>query len=444
MASHELPSLHRKTMECVVPANRFEGDLFQRSKLAEQLTGFLYRLPDGAVIAIDSKWGEGKTWFGRRWNAALQDDGFQTAYIDCFQRDHLDDPFTMVAAELLELSKSGRSEIQIKLLDVGKKLGASLLPTATKFAVNTLGHWAIGNAQLSEDMTKGLETLNSTASGALEKLVASRLADYRESSKSITAFKATLTEMTSESAKPIVVFVDELDRCRPDFAVRTIERIKHFFDVPGIVFVLLLNRRQLAAAVEGLYGSKVDAEAYLAKFIPLSLNLPKKTSVNRHGDDDNKKHCRSELIRLGMPSTQNTEGFVGVMGTFATLMGLSLRDVERATVLYSFAQPLNQSSYAAAWPIAIKLSKPELYKRLCVHERAAHKEASEWATSLKTLASDANWVLEFFGELHKSGESGFVNPIGKEANDRLMSQGLWLDAQSYITWLFGRIDLSVE
>ena len=123
MATQELPPLRRKTSECDVPANRFEGDLFQRSKLADQLTGFLYRLPDGAVIAIDSQWGEGKTWFGRRWNASLQDEGFHTAYIDCFQQDHLDDPFTMIAGELLTLATATKPQVQTKLLAAGKKLG---------------------------------------------------------------------------------------------------------------------------------------------------------------------------------------------------------------------------------------------------------------------------------------------------------------------------------
>jgi hypothetical protein len=324
------------------------------------------------------------------------------------------------------------------------KLGAALLPAATKFAINTVGHLAIGNADLSDSIKKGLEFLDESATDTLEKVVAKRLAEYQESNKSVSAFKETLKEMAVDAKKPIVIFLDELDRCRPDFAVRTIERVKHFFDVPGIVFVLLLNRRQLVAAVEGLYGPKVDAEAYLAKFIPLSLSLPKRISVERHGDDDNRKHCKSELIRLGFPLTQNTEAFVTAMGIFATLLGLSLRDIERATVLYSFAQPLNNASFAAAWPIAIKLSKPELYKRLRAHEEGAHREAHEWAKSLKAQAPAADWLLEFFCALHKSGESNFANAIGEDAHKTLLSQGHWSDAKSYTSWIFGRIDLTVE
>jgi len=426
-----------------VPERRFDGDLFSREKLAARLTGFLSRLPDGAVMAIDSPWGEGKTWFGKRWCASLRDQEFQTAYIDCFQRDHLDDPFTMIAGEFIELAKAGKSEVKIKLLETGKKLGAALLPAATKFAVNTIGHWAIGNANLSGDLTKAAEALDASGASALESLVASHLADYQASKKSVDAFKQTLTDLSAESNKPIVIFLDELDRCRPDFAVRTIERVKHFFDAPGVIFVLLLNRHQLAAAVEGLYGPKVDAEAYLSKFIPISLTLPKRVSMDRLGEDDNRKYCQSALARLGFPSGPSNDGFATIMGLFSTLFDFSLRDVERAVVLYSFAQPLNVSSTQAAWPIAIKLKKPELYKRLCAHDPGAHREAQELAASLRARAPDASWLLGFIQSLHLSGATHFQHALPLGDSQQLSALGRWSGPKDYLTWLFNRIDLTV-
>lgn len=442
MTEEKLTPLYLRTMAGEVPERRFMGDLYAREKLAEQLTGFLSRMPDGGVMAIDSPWGEGKTWFGKRWCASLGDAGFQTAYVDCFQRDHLDDPFTMIAGEIIELAKVGKPEVGIKLLETGKKLGTALLPAATKFAVNTIGRWAIGNANLADDLTKSAEAFDASAAAALEKLVATHLADYQASKKSLDAFKQTLTELSAESKKPIVIFLDELDRCRPDFAVRTIERVKHFFDAPGVIFVLLINRVQLAAAVEGLYGPKVDANAYLSKFIPISLTLPKRVSLDR-GDDDNQKHCKSELARLGFPSTDANNGFATMMGVFATFFGFSLRDVERAVVLYSFAQPLNKTSSGLAWPIAIKLHKPELYKRLCSHDSGAHREARELVEMLKVAAPAAKWVLDFFEAMHKSGETQFKDELTQDAYQTLMSHGHWRSPEDYLSWLFRRIDLTV-
>lgn len=443
MTERKLPPLYLRTMADKVPERRFEGDLFAREKLAEQLTGFLSRMPDGAVIAIDSPWGEGKTWFGKRWCASLKDAGFQTAYIDCFQRDHLDDPFTMIAGEFIELAKGATPEVKTKLLETGKKLGAALLPAATKFAVNTIGHWAIGKADLAEDLTKAVEALDASAAAALETLVASHMADYQASKKSLDAFKQTLAELSAESEKPIVIFLDELDRCRPDFAVRTIERVKHFFDAPGVIFVLLLNRRQLVAAVEGLYGPKVDADAYLSKFIPISMTLPKRISVDQHNEDDNLRYCKSELVRLGFPSTSETGEFATAMSMFATQLGFSLRDIERAIVLFSFAQPLGKLSLEAAWPIAIKLHKPELYKRLCAHDLSAHREARELAVSLKKGGPNSQWLMDFFEAVHQSGETGFNDPLTKDAQQCLKSLGYWSSPKNFMSRLFGRIDLTV-
>lgn len=443
MTEQKLPPLHCRITADELPEQRFLGDLYAREKLAAQLTGFLLRMPDGGVMAIDSPWGEGKTWFGKRWCASLGDAGFQTAYIDCFQRDHLDDPFTMIAGEFIELAKAGKPELKFKLLETGKKLGAALLPAATKFAINAIGHWAIGNAHLVDNLTKSAEAFDASAAVALEKLVATHLADYQASKKSLDAFRQTLTELSIESEKPIIIFLDELDRCRPDFAVKTIERMKHFFDAPGIIFILLLNRRQLAAAVEGLYGPKVDANAYLSKFIPISLTLPKRLSLNRHGDDDNRRHCDSELCRFGFKNSDVTNGFASVMSNLATAFAFSLRDVEHAIVLYSLAQPVNAASSAIAWPIAIKLHRPDLYKRLCHHDVKAHAEAKELAITLQSTAGNARRMLSFFEALHDSGMSQFKQSLSADTVQTLSSMSQWSDAKEFLSWLFSRIDLTV-
>ena len=66
-----------------------------------------------------------------------------------------------------------------------------------------------------------------------------------------------------------------MDRCKPNFAVSLIERIKHYFDVPNVVFILLLNKEQLENAIKGVYGINTDATKYLDKFINFYFNLPK-------------------------------------------------------------------------------------------------------------------------------------------------------------------------
>jgi len=72
----------------------------------------------------------------------------------------------------------------------------------------------------------------------------------------------------------IIVFVDELDRCRPSFAVELLERLKHFFDVPRVAFVIAVDRPQLESSIRSTYGPDIDAENYLRRFFNLRVQLP--------------------------------------------------------------------------------------------------------------------------------------------------------------------------
>lgn len=76
-------------------------------------------------------------------------------------------------------------------------------------------------------------------------------------------------------AAPIVIVIDELDRCRPDYALAVLEVIKHFFAVPKVHFILGINGEALESSVRARYGVDVDAESYLRKFINASFSLPR-------------------------------------------------------------------------------------------------------------------------------------------------------------------------
>jgi len=88
------------------------------------------------------------------------------------------------------------------------------------------------------------------------------------------AFKNTLAQLAESLDKPLVFIIDELDRCRPDFAIRLIERIKHFFDIKNIVFVLVMDKDQFSTVICHNYGyEKQSEEEYLDKFIDFTLGL---------------------------------------------------------------------------------------------------------------------------------------------------------------------------
>lgn len=80
--------------------------------------------------------------------------------------------------------------------------------------------------------------------------------------------------LRAEKEERIIIFVDELDRCRPDFAVQLLERIKHYFDLENITFVFSVNCEQLVQTIKKFYGEEFDAGRYLGRFFDQVIPLP--------------------------------------------------------------------------------------------------------------------------------------------------------------------------
>lgn len=79
--------------------------------------------------------------------------------------------------------------------------------------------------------------------------------------------KGIFNDIIVERAQKLIIFIDELDRCRPSFAIEMLERIKHYFDDERVIFVVSLNKEQLIHTITSYYGSGFDATRYLNKFL---------------------------------------------------------------------------------------------------------------------------------------------------------------------------------
>lgn len=77
-----------------------------------------------------------------------------------------------------------------------------------------------------------------------------------------------------ENVQRLVIFIDELDRCRPTFAIEMLERIKHYFDDDRIIFIASINREQLIHSISKYYGMYFDSTGYLDKFFDWNIYLP--------------------------------------------------------------------------------------------------------------------------------------------------------------------------
>ena len=88
-----------------------------------------------------------------------------------------------------------------------------------------------------------------------------------------TYLKGLAQKVHDKTGRPLIICVDELDRCRPLYAIEMLERIKHLFNVPGIVFLLGMDRLQLCHSIQATYGD-IDTDNYLHRFVDLEFVLP--------------------------------------------------------------------------------------------------------------------------------------------------------------------------
>ena len=399
------PLLSANTRE-YVGDTAFSNDKLDRKKLAEQLTGYLERLNDGSVLAIDAPWGEGKTWFGKNWNKHLQDLGHKTIYIDAFEQDYIEDPFVLLSSEILELIEEDSLQDNLKKNSIA--VAKALLPTIGKIAINAGGKFLLGTTNISDEIREITENGTSHFAELASSFIEDNLESYSQDKVAMKEFKKNLADFANMQNKPIVIFIDELDRCKPDFAVNVIERVKHFFDVPNVIFVLLLNREQLEKAVKGVYGLETDASAYLGKFVNFFFSLPKPLY-----DGVNYEQRQLAFIKLTMKKYKfkrdngEHDGFIAHLRLWAKYFKMSLRDIEKVVALYSFSGLIGEGNGILIYLISLKIKTPDLYKKLVLGDIEAHETAKKMLEKFMEIDNQA--YLNFFITWHEAYKTNFSN-----------------------------------
>ena len=256
----------------------FSSDKLNRKDSALILTNLITFVDDPFVMAVDSAWGTGKTTFIQMWSKYLLNNGFRTLYYNAWENDFADDPLISFIGEIQSKVDSIRMELgddrylkAKEYLEKAKKIGGSIvkqiLPAAAKIATAGI-----------VDFEKITE---STISDLMEKLVKQKIDSYESDKKTIKGFQKNIEELLevieqqeAGAKKPLVFFIDELDRCRPTYAIELLERLKHLFNVKGIIFVLSIDKDQIVHSIRSIYGDGMNAEGYLRRFLDLEYKLP--------------------------------------------------------------------------------------------------------------------------------------------------------------------------
>jgi thymidylate kinase len=236
-----------------------------RRKYADVLTQIVDEPGAGFVLAINNEWGTGKTTFVKMWQQQLQNSGFTTLYFNAWENDFERNPLAAIMSELKILRQRNNEKTFKSLLKKGAILTKNILPALAKGVANRY----IDSDELVEGVVSSAE--------AATELLENEIEEYATRKQGLLDFRTDLERFlaTNKGDKPLIFIIDELDRCRPNYAVEVLEHMKHFFTVNGIIFVLSIDKVQLGHAVRGVYGSEqLNADEYLRRFIDLEYSIP--------------------------------------------------------------------------------------------------------------------------------------------------------------------------
>jgi hypothetical protein len=315
-----------------------ERDEFKRKSIAENIVSLLQADIDISPMVIDGSWGTGKTEFCHKLiNLMNGNETHHLIYIDAFKADHADEPLMTVLAEVIKILPDHDSK---------QSFMKKALP-AVRYGLKTIAKAGVSHllrqdvADVADDFDKQIQ---GAADKAIDATVESVLKDHIKADKNLKALQTALAEIAA--TKPIILFVDELDRCRPNFAVDMLEIIKHTFDVEGVSFVLITNTQQLKASVNHCYGHAVDAQRYLDKFIKFRFELS--SLSDRHLNSPvlaSKKHffTLAQEKRCLPDDCLKNAVFGKAIKHIIQCHSLSLREVETLILHIQIAQNLSNS-----------------------------------------------------------------------------------------------------
>lgn len=306
---------------------------------------------DGHVLNLNGEWGTGKTEFLKRLYVSLSENDHPVIYIDAWESDFTNDPLNVICSELLnQLSYIFSSQDNSRFEKIKQKVNnllCSYLSVQRAVTISSATYKAFSNDPVYSDeldLVKTFLDINRTPQKLLrndvkennnlllENIFGSQTAlvsGMKDIRNQITAISEILHHVY-ELNTPIIVLVDELDRCRPDYAIKTLEVIKHFFDVEGCNFLIATDTKSLQESIKAVYGSNFDSERYLRRFFNQSVVL-KRPSIREYLLLKNIKfkEVAGDIDLFPFGFNGGDEVLINFLSDLLDDPKLSLRDIER-------------------------------------------------------------------------------------------------------------------
>jgi hypothetical protein len=429
-----------------------EKDIFQRAEFGKGIANLLASSSDPLVVVLDAPWGSGKTTFIKMLAGHLRNEGFPVIYFDAFENDHVDDGFLTVAGEVIclsdELGKSTTPSHK-KFVKTAARAGSILLRMGAKIGVKAATLGAIDVANFDELKSVASDIAKETSTKA-DEYVAELLRLQSQEHKTLSEVKTALTELASQlgsknkletenqEPKPLVFIVDELDRCKPPFALELLEKIKHIFSIPNVHFVLSTHLAQLESSVRFSYGSDVDARTYLQKFYNVVLHFPERGTHIFERNIPRYFNYLSDAL-----SVQKEE--LDLVRNVSEARHLSLRTIERIVSCVAIARMFTPKNYLWLNPIISGLSimkildaaafQRALMGQITLEEVKAILALEKWPSD----SSGSEWTLEWWTFCLAKNEADFPDIDWKGFRQSLFQYSI-RERKAIVSLMAGHID----
>lgn len=373
------------------------------------------------VLNLEAEWGFGKTFFMTRFAEQLSASGHPVVFIDAWKNDFSDDPYTNVVAEIERYFQQFLDEARateggfVKAYDAVKKNVGKIFWIGLKGGLKRGSRWLIAEGadeivevvdkhvvdtgEVGEKIGSDMEEQTIKVTDAIiDAFAEKRIKDFEEAKVSLDRFRESLArlllELEEQTGKklPFYVLIDELDRCRPTYAIAMLERIKHLFDVDNVVFLVSTDTQQLAHSINGVYGQGFDSRRYLQRFFSRSYVLPKPTP--RALIDSILDSSGTNESKWQAPGIENDNR--GFLAEASTRYGMSIRETQQAVdILQSLTTVWSHNS-----PIQLLVMYPLIFGFL------SGKDITD-LTSAGWLYRSANPILHDWTVIDQGVFSGF-------------------------------------
>lgn len=231
------------------------NDLFNSKLKIETFTRFVFNTPY-KVFGLTGSWGVGKTSFIKMWEKCIPDAKY--IHIDAYKNDYKSDAFLVIYSSIRQFLKDNTKDID---LDRFNKSAKNYFLTISRIAGRTIFPLVIEKVTGVGIVEKVIEQINELT---IDKLLESS----EDEERALVALKESLKEVIEMVDKAIVIVIDELDRCKPSFALQILEKVKHIFSSQRIKFVLVYNCQVFSNIIEKEYGlGNGKGIVYLRKYI---------------------------------------------------------------------------------------------------------------------------------------------------------------------------------